>query len=333
MARPLQLALPTPRAWGGRRPGAGRPPDPGRRPRVPHGPRPPHKASHPVHVTFRTVQAVQCLRAARVFAAVRMALGLASRGGFRVHHFTVQENHVHLIVEADDASAFSRGLRGLAIRVARAVNRALHRGGAVWDDRYHARALTTPRTVRNALVYVLMNRHKHRGGETPLDPCSSAAWFDGWRDPVGPLPGSAPVVPAKTWLAAVGWRRHGLVGIEERPRGAADESARGQRFNPGPPGHSWAHFRTPKLGKQTSTVSGFPSSQSVSVVQGKHAAAVPSHCSRRVLAPKCTRTDFWLVGPTVAVALTETRISPQPEHSVSRVGLDGSPGFGPFTHR
>jgi hypothetical protein len=59
-------------------------------------------------------------------------------------------------------------VRGLAIRVARAVNRALGRRGRVFADRYHARALTTPRAVRHALVYVLMNpeaptrRHRAR---------------------------------------------------------------------------------------------------------------------------------------------------------------------------
>jgi len=67
-----------------------------------------------------------------------------------------------------------------------------------------------------------MIRHKHHRGEGPLDTCSSAAWFDGWREPVGTVPGPAPVAPARIWLAAVGWRRHGLLGIEERPRRGSD---------------------------------------------------------------------------------------------------------------
>jgi REP-associated tyrosine transposase len=221
MARPLQLAFPAPRTWGGHRPGAGRKPTPGRRPGVPHRPRLPHTSSHPVHVTLRAGPAVHCLRAARVFPAVCAALAVASGPGFRLLQFSVQDDHLHLIVEADDAPAFARGLRGVAIRVARAVNRALGRRAAVWGDRFHARALTTPRAVRHALVYVLMNRHKHHGGEAPLDPCSSAAWFDGWRQPVGRVPGPAPVVPARTWLAAVGWRRHGLLSFEERPCGGS----------------------------------------------------------------------------------------------------------------
>ena|SRR5437016_5187024 len=228
MARTLQLSLPAPRTWGGRRAGAGRKLTPGRRPSVPHRPRPTHTAAHPLHVTLRTGPAVRCLRSDRAFPAVRRTLFVASHGNFRIIHFTVQDDHLHLIVEADDTRALSRGMRGLAIRVARAVNRALGRRGAVWGDRFHARALTTPRAVRNALVYVLMNRRKHCAGERGLDPCSSAPWFRGWREPVATLLGPPPVVGARTWLAAVGWRRHGLLGLDERPRssestGSADD--------------------------------------------------------------------------------------------------------------
>ena len=153
-----------------------------------------------MHVTLRSGRPVRCLRSARVFPAVRHALAAASHARFRILQFTVQDDHLHLIVEADDARALGRGLRGLAIRVARAVNRALNRRGAVWTDRYHARALTSPRAVRNALVYVLMNRRKHREGERGLDPCSSALWFTGWRSPAPPPPAAMPVVRARTWL-------------------------------------------------------------------------------------------------------------------------------------
>src|SRR5881296_704366 len=234
MARTLQLSLPSPRTWGGRRAGAGRKLTPGRRPSVPHRPRPAHVQAHPVHVTLRSGQAVRCLRAGRVFLAVRRALTAASHAGFRILHFSIQDDHVHLIVEADDTRALGRGVRGLAIRVARAVNRALGRRGAIWGDRYHARALTTPRAVRHAIVYVLLNRRKHCEGERGLDPCSSAPWFDGWRESIPPVAGSAPVVRARTWLAAVGWRRHGLIATDDRPRSHGCRRRRLQRSSPHP---------------------------------------------------------------------------------------------------
>ena len=158
---------------------------------------------------------------------MRRAVATASRAEFRIIAFTIQNDHVHLIAEAEHGDALSSGIRGLTIRLARAVNRALGRRGRVWDERYHARALTTPRAVRHALVYVLMNFRKHLTVGTELDPCSSAAWFSGWRTPPVPTAiGPPPVVTARTWLARVGWRRHGLLDVRERPKPHAARVAR-----------------------------------------------------------------------------------------------------------
>ena len=107
------------------------------------------------------VRALPSLRSARVFSGLRGALAAASHSGFRVVHFSVQIDHVHLVVEADVPVRLSRGVQGLAIRCARAVNRCVGRRGAVWSDRFHARALATPREVRHGMVYVLLNYRKH----------------------------------------------------------------------------------------------------------------------------------------------------------------------------
>ena len=87
--------------------------------------------------------------------ATRSALAASSTARFRVLRFSIQTDHLHLLLEADTPTGFERGVRGLAIRVAKAVNRALGRAGRVWGDRHHARLLRTPREVRNTLVYVL----------------------------------------------------------------------------------------------------------------------------------------------------------------------------------
>jgi hypothetical protein len=149
---------------------------------------------------------------------MRNALAAASTERFRVLHFSVQADHLHLLVEADEPPRFERGVRGLAIRVAKAVNRALGRRGRVWGDRYHARQLRTPREVRNALVYVLNNFRKHVRGARGIDRRSSARWFDGWRGKVAPPTEPSPVASGRTWLWRVGWRRHGLVDVDEAPR-------------------------------------------------------------------------------------------------------------------
>ena len=213
--RQLDLRL---ASWGGRRPGAGRPPATGRR-TVAHRRRAAHEARCPVHVTLRARAGLPSLRGAKTFAAVRDALGQASRAGFRVIHFSVQADHVHLLVEADGVPAWRRGIQGLMIRIAKRLNRTLRRRGAIWADRYYARRLATPREVRHALVYVLQNWRKHVAGSRGIDPCSSGMEFDGWRAAVrGSEEPSPPVARARSWLARIGWRRHGLIGVEERPR-------------------------------------------------------------------------------------------------------------------
>jgi hypothetical protein len=128
----------------------------------------------------------------------------------RVVHFSLQRNHLHLIVEAKDKETLARGMQGLGSILARRINRLQGQSGALWDERYHARALKTPREVRNALAYVLGNWQKH--GERS-DGYSSSPWFDGWR---GRRPAPNPPAHASgTWLLTAGWRRHGLLGSDE----------------------------------------------------------------------------------------------------------------------
>src|SRR5215471_13936761 len=174
-----QLELPAPTMWGGRRAGAGRARKPGR-PMMGHGRRPRHDSRCPVQVTLRAVPRVPSLRSDAVFPAVRRALARSSRAGFRVVHYSVQQDHVHLIVEADGRTLLQRGVQGLAIRVALAVNRVLRRKGRLWADRYHARELGTPREVRASLVYVPLNFRKHLRAAAGIDPRSSGPAFTGW---------------------------------------------------------------------------------------------------------------------------------------------------------
>jgi hypothetical protein len=170
---------------------------------------------------------------------LRAALAAGSvREGFRICHFSIQGNHIHLIVEAESAQALARGVQGFKIRVARRLNRCIQRSGAVFADRYHAVFVTSPRQARAALCYVLNNalRHGERldrrwGG---IDPFSSAWHFDGWaseswRRVVTPPEGDPPVAPARSWLLREGWRRHGLLAISELPPAAARATGRRSR--------------------------------------------------------------------------------------------------------
>ena len=187
----------------------------------------------PVHVTWRLVRGLPSLRSPRMMRVIRAAFiagkkGPKELGTFRLVHFSVQKNHVHLVCEADGAGALSRGLQGLAVRFARGLNRALGRRGKVLGDRYHSRGLQTPREVRWALGYVLCNARKHNAEllypkalpRRWLDGCSSAAFFPGWRDydHATEPDDTSPVVSPRTWLLRVGWNKHGRLPIDHLPR-------------------------------------------------------------------------------------------------------------------
>jgi putative transposase len=172
-----------------------------------------------VHATLRTLDGIPSLRLEPAFCDVSRALADCNREAFRVIHFSVQSDHLHLIVEADDAAALSSGMQGLAIRCARTINRATGRRGRVWMGRYHTHALRTPREVRAALVYVLLNFRKHLRAAPGIDPCSSGPWFDAWAHRPTLAPPPAPVRQPRTWLAAIGWRRvSGTIDCRELPR-------------------------------------------------------------------------------------------------------------------
>lgn len=169
LKRPVQLEFPR---HGGRRKGAGRKPNG----RVSHHGRPAFGRVLPCHVTLRIANGLPSLRSSRRFDAIRTAFS-AARGkhGMRLVEFAVLGNHLHLVVEAENSGTLSRGMQGLCIRIAKAVNRVLRRAGRVFADHYHSRLLRTPREVTNAIRYVLTNARRHFGGGGASDPCSSNA--------------------------------------------------------------------------------------------------------------------------------------------------------------
>ena len=169
---------------------------------MPHVRRPAVSRHRPHHITVRVTRGTWNLRAQRTYRFVvgaLSALKAAERASFRVVHFSVQHNHIHLIVEAGDRRAMSNGMRALLIRIARRLNGLMGVHGRRFDDRYHEHVLKTPSETRNALLYVIGNRAVHlaRWGKSPridVDPFSSLASDD-------------VITPPGSWLLREGWLR------------------------------------------------------------------------------------------------------------------------------
>jgi REP element-mobilizing transposase RayT len=212
---------------GGRRRNAGRKK---LDPKAPsHAARPSLSFKHPVHVTLRAMRGIPRLRQDCMYKAIRRVLfRYLGKRNFQIVHISIQKNHLHFIVEALDKRALSRNMQSLAINLARAINRAWHRGGGkVWAYRYGAKQIKTRSYARNALSYVLNNWRRHRedffdgaARRATVDEYSSAVSFDGWTIKLGrpppdyePLPVSAPM----TALLQHEWLEHGRIDPQERP--------------------------------------------------------------------------------------------------------------------
>jgi hypothetical protein len=195
--------------------------------------------SEPVHVVLRATADVGSLRTHEMRMAVREASFAVIRGredSFHLVHYSIQRSHLHLIVEAKDAKSLANGIRAFSISAAKHINAVVtmmtgeRRRGSVFTDRYHAVNLRSPRQVRNCLAYVL-NNWRHHGEDQlrasrawKIDPYATGLAFDGWKD-LGegrryPIPPGyeGPIVWApRSWLLRVGWRKHGMIRIDEVP--------------------------------------------------------------------------------------------------------------------
>jgi REP element-mobilizing transposase RayT len=145
-----------------------------------------------VHVTQKLRPGLPGLRQRAEIEVIRAALQAGNeRPGFRVVAFSALNNHLHLGIEVRSTAELSRAMQGLAIRLAKALNKLWRRRGNVFLERFHARLAEGISAIRRVLVYVLNNARKHGVRLAPgvPDPYSSGPWFPYWRaQPGSPRP-------------------------------------------------------------------------------------------------------------------------------------------------
>jgi putative transposase len=229
---PLLIA-PTPRRK--RRVKRGRPKQAGAG--TPHQRRPSLSPHHPVHVVLRVVKAIGSLRRRLAYHAIRNAtITVAERRDFQIVHLSLQRTHIHLLVEADDRKALSRGMQSFQIAAAKQLNRLLSKGGPrrrgrVFSDRYYAEIIKSPRQAHHALSYVLNNWRKHAEDRDPRMHGWTFDWFSsGWTFPDWAerpdahfLPRPPPTYESlivrrpSTWLLCEGYKKHGPISFHAIP--------------------------------------------------------------------------------------------------------------------
>jgi REP element-mobilizing transposase RayT len=182
-----------------------------------------------MHITARRVALGPSFRTELLARAILALIANAKRRGIRVIQHSIQDDHLHLMVEGGDRKMMAKKLRYLFSRIAMVVNPLAGRRGQLFRDRYHRHDLKTPREVRNALRYILFNTRKHATSHDSLDAMSSAPWFAMWDAGRAPDPAivararahwptGSPLSDPKTWLARIGWlRAGGPLGFDELP--------------------------------------------------------------------------------------------------------------------
>ena len=211
------------RGRGGVRKNAGR--KKALKPNTPHRARPLLTRHVPAHITIRAARGLPSFREQVVARAIGHVIRTMRtvRDDFRIVEFSIQTNHVHLIVEADDDKALSSAIRSFEARVSKVLNHHVLRRkrGKVWGDRYFRVDLGSPRQARHALAYVLQNAQHH--GVVPAgvkDPISSARWSDRYVTRAElPLETSL-TSPSRTYMLNVLWEKRwpGAISPAEVPR-------------------------------------------------------------------------------------------------------------------
>jgi len=184
---------------------------------------------NPQHVVLRVGGDVKWLRTRKAYQAVRRALVvvLDRAETFRIVHFSVQGNHLHLIVEVSNKVALGKGMQALGISLAKQLNRVHGRTGTVFPDHYHAESIDSVNQACHALSYVLNNWRKHKQDgrglfDGRIDPFSSGVLFEGWKERSRPvsLPNEyeAPrVSAAQTWMLMTGYKLGPPISVWDVP--------------------------------------------------------------------------------------------------------------------
>lgn len=157
------------RRHGGRRPGSGRKRLHSKG--VSHREREQVTGRTPVHINFKYRVTIKNKAALKL---LKKAIMNGRRHGLRVLHFSLQYNHIHLIIEADNNDILTRGMRSITVTFAKGLNQ-----GRIQLERYHLHVLKTITETKNAIRYVLFNKQKHeKGTYSTIDEYTS---FPGWE--------------------------------------------------------------------------------------------------------------------------------------------------------
>lgn len=147
--------------------GAGRPRihDPG----ISHRKRPCLKKPSSLHLTIKVKRIKAEMKNRTVLILLKRAILNARKQGLRIIHFSLEYDHVHLLVEAADNLVLGKGMQAFGVTLSKAINRLKKLNGEVYKHRYHFRKITSTRELKVVMNYIFSNGMKHKTAKSPAN--------------------------------------------------------------------------------------------------------------------------------------------------------------------
>jgi REP element-mobilizing transposase RayT len=147
-----------------------------------HISRDPIKKLTALHLTIKIIREKAGLKNKAMLKVLQRAIVKARSKGLAVVHYTLEFDHIHLLVESGNHQELGKAMQSLGVSLSMAINRLRGLQGKVFKTRYHLRKLKTPTEIRNVIKYILGNTVKHRATKTPLSIYNSFIALSGMKN-------------------------------------------------------------------------------------------------------------------------------------------------------
>lgn len=135
------------------------------------------KKSTSLHLTIKVRENKADIKNKQVLKILHYAIRRSRIKGLRIIHYTLEYNHIHLLVEAADKQTVHQGMQSFGITFAKKINAIKRLKGTVYKHRYHLRKINSPRELKNVLYYIFNNGIHHKRTSTVLDPYNTLPAF------------------------------------------------------------------------------------------------------------------------------------------------------------
>lgn len=138
-----------------------------------HLARPHLKKPSSLHLTIKIKKIKADIKNKSILSILKRAILNARKKGLRVLHYSLEYDHVHLLIEAENNTILGKGMQAFGVTLSKAINRVRKLKGGVYKHRYHFRQISSARELKNVMNYIFSNGMKHKTAMSIVSPFNS----------------------------------------------------------------------------------------------------------------------------------------------------------------